>query len=279
MSISVIVPVFNRQALVVDAVQSVLQQTCQPLELILVDDGSTDGSLQAMQQLQSQHAVIRVLEQNHAGVSAARNTGIQHAQGEWIAFLDSDDMWLPEKLEKQVELLQNNPRLKVVHTDETWIRNGQPVKQLKHHAKPEGDIYLQCLPLCCVSPSAILMHREVLRQAGDFDEKLPACEDYDLWLRIFSRFETGLVKQRLVVKRGGHADQLSTRHWGMDRFRVYALDKMLTTGRLHGEKEQATLRMMIKKCDILIKGAKKRDNAELLNYCQEIKKKWHHMEA
>ena len=279
MSISVIVPVFNRASMVVEAVESVLSQTLQPIEVILIDDGSTDSTPAVLQQLQSNNELIKVLTINHSGVSAARNTGIRYVHGEWIAFLDSDDMWLSEKLERQVEKIQANPDLRVVHTDETWVKNEKTVKQLKHHIKPEGNIYLQCLPLCCVSPSAILMHKDVLQQVGLFDEQLPACEDYDLWLRIFNRFPIGLVKEPLVVKRGGHTDQLSTKHWGMDRFRVYALDKMLQSDDLDADKKEATIGMLNKKCDILISGAKKRNNQDLLEYCEELKKKWKPVEV
>jgi Predicted glycosyltransferases len=163
--------------------------------------------------------------QDNLGVSAARNLGIQHTAGNWLAFLDSDDEWLPEKLANQQTALAANPEYKICHTEENWIRNGAPVKVPQKYAKTGGWIFKHCLPLCAMSPSTLLIHRSIFTDVGLFDSRLPACEDYDLWLRITAHYPVLLVEQPQINKHGGHKDQLSQAFWGMDRFRICALQK------------------------------------------------------
>ena len=109
------------------------------------------------------------------------------------------------------------------------------------HAKAGGWIYTHCLPLCAISPSAVLIHRSIFDCVGLFNEQLPACEDYDLWLRICARFPVHFIPEPLIIKYGGHDDQLSRRYWGMDRFRIQALEDILASGVLTEEHRQATL--------------------------------------
>jgi glycosyltransferase involved in cell wall biosynthesis len=250
----------------------VLAQTRPAEEIIVVDDGSDDGTA-AM--LARDYPELACLVQENRGVSAARNTGIRAARGDWIALLDSDDEWLPQKLERQLLALQEARRSEsaaplLVHCDEIWIRKGRRVNPMDKHAKTGGWIFERCLPLCAISPSAVLMARELLADVGEFDEDLPACEDYDLWLRICSRYPVLYVDEPLLNKYGGHSDQLSRQHWGMDRFRVRALDKLLSAGGLDATQQEQATAMLHEKCRILRLGAEKRGNQALLDELSEV---------
>lgn len=246
--VSVIIPTFNRRAFLLEAVNSVYRQSCADWELIAVDDGSTDGTEDVFCGLPEVR--YRKLEQNH-GVSYARNRGLEMARGEWICFLDSDDLWEPDKLKRQLEWMDRNPDCRACYTDEIWIRNGVRVNPMKKHRKYSGWIFRHCIPLCIISPSSIMMDRRVLEHIGPFDESLPACEDYDLWLRLSLKYPVHFLEEKLIVKRGGHADQLSRKFWGMDRFRVQALEKILQEEDLMPEQRGWVMEMLIEKCRIL----------------------------
>lgn len=253
--VSVIIPTYNRAALVQEAVASVLAQTYRDFELLVVDDGSTDGTLAALAPWDGE---VRVLSRpSRGGVSAARNTGIAGARGEWLAFLDADDLWLPEKLARQMAFMEAKPRLLLSQTEEIWVRRGVKVNPPRTHAKAGGDIFLRSLERCLVSPSAALLHRRLLDDHGVFDEELPAAEDYDLWLRLSWRYEVGLLPEPLIIKRGGHADQLS-RQWGLDRWRIRALQKILAEPDLPEPHRRAARRTLARKCAIYAQGCEKR---------------------
>lgn len=269
-SVSVIIPTFNRANLLPRALQSVLQQSRPADEVIVVDDGSSDGTREL---LDAQFPSVSLIVQNNRGVSAARNRGVAASSGRWLAFLDSDDEWLPEKLELQMQAAVTNPQCSLIHSDEIWIRRGVRVNQMKKHRKSGGDIFLDCLPRCVISPSAVVLRRELFDAVGQFDESLPACEDYDLWLRICHQQEILYIDKPLLKKYGGHEDQLSNRHWGMDRFRVRALDKLLSEASLEADKEQETRAILLEKCRVLMTGARKRNNATLLAYCEAMVQK------
>lgn len=269
--ISVVIPTFNRASVLARALDSVLTQTRMAEEIIVVDDGSTDNSAEMVA---SEFPEVRLIVQGNHGVSAARNRGIEAAAGEWLAFLDSDDEWRPEKLERQVTVLANHPDELVCHTDEIWIRHHRRVNPKRKHAKFGGRIFQYCLPLCAMSPSSILLHRSVLDDVGLFDEALPACEDYDLWLRICSRYPVHYLDEPLVVKYGGHPDQLSRRIWGLDRFRIRALEKILQSGVLEADDHQAALRMMLEKIEILISGSEKRQKWDDVEHYRALRRKW-----
>jgi glycosyltransferase involved in cell wall biosynthesis len=253
--ISVIIPAFNRAHTLPKALDSVLSQTLKPREIIVVDDGSTDETNAVL----ANYPGLCIISQDNRGVSAARNVGIEKAGGEWLAFLDSDDEWLKEKLEKQWDTICIDDKL-ICHTEEIWIRNGQRVNPMKKHKKFGGIIYERCLPLCVISPSSVMIHRSVFEDVGVFDESLEVCEDYDLWLRICAKYSVLFIDEPLIVKYGGHEDQLSRKYWGMDRFRVKALEKMMSFGALNDEDEKATVNMILQKCGIIINGMKKRGN-------------------
>lgn len=259
--ISVIIPSYNRAGVLPRALDSVLSQTSPASEVILVDDGSTDETREL---IQAHYPEIRYIYQDNKGVSTARNTGIRHASGEWLAFLDSDDCWHQDKLQIQSALLRGASDHALVHSNEIWIRNGIRVNAGEKHRKRGGYIFPYCLPLCAISPSSVLIRRAVLDQVGKFDESLPACEDYDLWLRICSRFPVLYTDKELVIKHGGHADQLSRKYWGMDRFRIHAMAKLLEDSDLRPDYRRQCIDMLKYKCQILLNGARKRDNSNVI---------------
>ena len=253
-AVSVIIPTFNRRRLVEQAIDSVLTQEFGDYELIVVDDGSTDDTAAALAVYGDR---IRVLRQPNRGVSAARNTGIRAAKASLIAFLDSDDLWRPAKLTRQTAFLQAHPDALICQTEEIWIRNGVRVNPAKKHRKQSGMIFERSLELCLVSPSAVMMHRRLLDEVGLFDERLPACEDYDLWLRISCRHPVYLIDDPLIVKRGGHADQLS-RSPGLDRYRIRSMANLLESDRLDPAQAAAVRRVLQRKCAIYVQGCLKR---------------------
>ncbi len=267
--VSVIIPTFNRASWLIGAIDSVLNQTFQDFELIVVDDGSTDGTLEMVAEYGDR---IQYFYQPNRGPAAARNLGIKKAKADLITFLDSDDRWLKGKLQTQVDLTRKNPAIKICYTDEIWIRKGVRVNQKKVHRKYSGWIYQQCLPLCIISPSSVMIHREVFDKVGLFDEDFLVCEDYDLWLRVSRLFPITFIDQPLIIKNGGHEDQLSHQLWGMDRFRIKALEKMLQENSLSGDDRNATIGMLKYKCQILANGCYKRGKMEEGNcYLAKIK--------
>lgn len=274
MQLSVIIPTFNRAHVLARAISSVLSQTLDQgafsIELIVIDDGSTDETADLIAQ---NYPSIRYFHQQNQGVSAARNLGLKHAKGEWLALLDSDDEWLPNKLSRQFELLIGSG-LKVCHTEEIWIRNGVRVNQMNKHRKTGGWIFKKCLPLCAMSPSSIVIHNSVFNDVGNFDADLPACEDYDLWLRIANKHQVAYVEEPCIKKYGGHEDQLSRLHWGMDRFRVIALQNFLDSSAAKPENAELARTMLLKKLSILHKGALKHDNHELVAQCEASRAKY-----
>ena len=270
-SISVIIPTHNRFDLIVRALDSVLTQTHPPHEVIVVDDGSTDNTCEL---LTERYPDVRLLKQCNKGVSAARNAGILETSCDWICLLDSDDCWQPEKLEKQVKALNTKPEYLVCHTNENWIRNGKQVNQLKKHKKRGGYIFKYCLPLCVISPSSVMIHRKVFNDVGLFDESMPVCEDYDLWLRICARIPVLYLDNVLITKYGGHEDQLSQKYWGMDRFRIYALEKILDENLLQADDRAAAINIMLHKINIYLAGADKHDNSENVDHYESLLEKF-----
>ena len=268
--VSVVIPTRDRAYCLGRALESVLDQTVPPGEIVVVDDGSQDDTRTLMNGFPG----IRYLRQAAGGVSSARNRGIREARGRWLAFLDSDDAWRPEKLARQCDVLSARSDVLVCHTDEVWIRRGRRVNPMHKHAKHGGRIFDKCLPRCVVSPSAAMIHRRVFDTVGTFDEDLPACEDYDLWLRICARFPVLYIEDRLITKYGGHNDQLSRRYRAMDRFRLHALEKLLETGDLCDADAAAARDTLLEKTDILIRGARKHGNCDLLARCERLRSRF-----
>lgn len=255
--VSAIIPTFNRAATVSRAVHSVLEQTLPGIEIIVVDDGSTDGTAELLNREFGQRIKLLRLPRNH-GVSYARNRGFELSRGAFIAFLDSDDLWHPEKSTRQFAFMRARPDLLISQTDEIWIRNGTLVNPCRHHLKPSGLIFAECLPLCVVSPSAVMMRRRFFATVGLFDETLPACEDYDLWLRTACRYPIELLPEKLLTKFGGHNDQLSQTIPALDRYRIKAMIKLLTSNQLTPIQKKQTLAILRKKSKIYLNGCRKR---------------------
>lgn len=260
---SIIIPTYNRSEKVREAINSVLAQNFTDYELIVVDDGSTDETQEMLAAFENQIRYIRI---KHSGVSAARNTGIMAGDSKYVAFLDSDDIWLAEKLSEQFAFVKNNPHIRLSQTDEVWIRNGRRVNPAVKHKKRGGHIFIDSLKLCLISPSASILERGLFDKFGMFDEKLPACEDYDLWLRILPHEQAGLLDKALTVRRAGHDGQLSQSFWGMDSFRLYSIIKLLRDNKsLKKEYAAAALESAKERCRILISGAEKRNKLEFVS--------------
>jgi glycosyltransferase involved in cell wall biosynthesis len=254
--VSVIIPTFDRATWVGEAITSVLHQTYPHLEIIVVDDGSQDATPTVLQAFGPR---ITYLRQIHAGVSAARNRGVAASHGTLVAFLDSDDTWLPSKVAAQVTRLQQQPEVDACYTDEIWIRHGVRVNPRHIHQKQSGWLFMSSLPRCIISPSSIMLRRTLWDTLGGFDESFQACEDYELWLRLTLRTPVLLLPERLIVKRGGHADQLSRSVPVLDQYRIAALEHILTAP-LSLPQRQAVLDQLVHKCRIVALGAHKRQH-------------------
>jgi glycosyltransferase involved in cell wall biosynthesis len=270
-AVSVVIPTYNRAGLVCRALTSVLYQDFGDCEILVVDDGSTDHTPERLKRFGSLLKVLR--HPQNRGVSAARNTGIMASCGDFIAFLDSDDYWLPGKLSAQVDFFRRHPKAVACQTQERWIRRGRRVNPMKKHLKPSGDIFEPSLKLCLVSPSSVMLRRTLLHEVGLFDESLPACEDYDLWLRISCRYPVHLIDRTLVVKEGGAPDQLSATVEGLDRFRIQSMTKLIRSGILSREQLANTLHELSVKCRIYGNGRLKRGNREEGQYYLSLPEK------
>ena len=280
--VSVIIPTYNRADFISECVQSVLAQTLPAREVIIVDDGSTDATYNILNDLgfnsiSTPKTVLRYIFQKNQGVSSARNLGIKEAKSEYIALLDSDDLWLKGKLDRQIIAFRDDiQNCRLCHTDEIWVRNGIRVNQHKKHKKHGGNVFQSCLKLCCISPSSAMMHRSVFEDFGFFDEDLPACEDYDFWLRYSAKEDVNFIDEPLIIKKGGHSDQLSGAHWGMDRFRIYSIEKILKEPDLKLVHKTEAIHEVILKLEILINGSQKRQK---FAYAENMLQKKQHWEA
>ena len=256
MKVSVIIPTYNRIQFIGTAIKSIINQTYKPLEIILIDDGSNDGT---SDMVKKQFPFVELFYQPNSGVSCARNKGIKMARGDWIAFLDSDDEWLPQKLNKQTHSIRNNPNILFFHSNEIWIKDGLRINQGKKHAKYGGWIFEKCLDICRISPSSVVMHKSIFQNIGLFDEDLQICEDYDMWLRVTARYKVFYSNEFLINKYGGHDDQLSKALNGIENYRAYAIEKLLRQGGLNKMQYMIAMDMLIKKLEVYKAGLLKRD--------------------
>jgi len=261
--VTAVIPTFNRGWCLADAVTSVIDQKYPAMEIIVVDDGSTDNTCQVLEPYMDS---ITLLHQENTGVSAARNFGIRQSTGEFVAFLDSDDRWTPDKITCQVDFFQHHPEAMICQTEEIWIRNGKRVNPKFKHKKPSGMIFELSLELCLVSPSAVMMRRNFFEIKGYFDETLPACEDYDLWLRTATDMPIYLVDRPCTIKQGGHSDQLSSAH-SLDQYRIQSIEGLLKAGTLNHTQQKAAVTVLRKKYTIYGQGCIKRGKLDEGQLC------------
>jgi glycosyltransferase involved in cell wall biosynthesis len=268
--VSVIIPTYNRGWIIQEAIDSVLDQDFSDFELIVVDDGSDDNTPEI---LGAYGKAITVLHQSNKGVSAARNRGIAEAAGRLIAFLDSDDLWLRGKLATQVKFFEENADALINQTQEIWMRNGLRVNPKKRHHKFSGMIFERSLALCLVSPSAVMLKKSLFDAVGVFDEHLPACEDYDLWLRISCRYPVHLIDSPLIIKRGGHDDQLS-KAAGLDKYRIQSLMNIIDSDLLTPQQYNAAVITLKEKSEVYAGGCRKRGREAEAKYFYELAEKY-----
>lgn len=258
--VSVVIPTRDRAAFVGRAVASALAQEGVALEVIVVDDGSVDDTAAVLAALADPR--LRLLAHDRGrGVSAARNTGLAAARGAYLALLDSDDEWLPQKTARQLAFMAARG-LAISQTQEIWRRGGRRVNPGRVHAKPDGFFFEQALKRCLVSPSTVLFTRGFYEEIGGFDESLPACEDYDLWLRALLRHPVGLLDETLAVRHGGRPDQLSAIYVGQDLFRIRSMVGLLSRDDLSPWHAACIKKELRRKALCYAKGCLKRDKPE-----------------
>ncbi len=259
--ISVIIPTYNRGSLLDRALRSVQQQSLPCNEILIIDDGSDDETHVCVNRFSSCCPVpVRYLSQNNRGPAAARNRGIKEAKCSCLAFLDSDDHWQKKKLEIQYNAMLNRPGFMISHTKERWLRRGRHLNQKKKHIPGHGDIFNHCLQLCAVGMSTVMVRKQIFTDAGMFNEKMRCCEDYDLWLRISSRYPFLLIDSPLTIKEGGREDQVSFQYRiGMDKLRIASILDLLRGQRLSASQLLMALEELQRKCLVYGRGCMKHE--------------------
>jgi glycosyltransferase involved in cell wall biosynthesis len=270
--VSVIIPTYNRAHLVFAAIASVIAQRATNYELIVIDDGSTDDTWGELERtakaVNAEHGdrmSIRTMGTENRGVAAARNRGVAMAAAPLIAFLDSDDLWGPDKIACQTAYMRAHPQCAIMQTDEYWLRDGSRVNPGLRHRKTAGDIFVDSLRTCLVSPSAVMIRAALFREMSGFDEDFAAAEDYDLWLRILMRHEIGFIAEFHATRRSGHKGQLSAAVPAIDRLRILALLKLLDGHDLNESQRRAVCVVLAEKCAIYAKGLIRRGREDLAN--------------
>ncbi len=256
--VSVVIPTYNRAKLLLEALESVFHQTYDRFEVIVVDDGSTDGTSSVVS-----GPNLVYLSVVHTGLPGLlRNIGIRRSQGAYIAFLDSDDLWEPTKLARQVALLKEYPETLVCHSAESWIRNEHAVSQASQKHRRKGYLYEDSLRKCIISPSTVMLDRRVFSQIGLFREDIEIAEDYELWLRVTAKYLVGYIDEPLATKRGGHSDQLSQKYGQIEIFRIHALTALIEGSGLNDEQQIGARSELARKCRIYAAGCLKRGRHE-----------------
>lgn len=262
MKIDIIIPTYNRAYCLERAINSVLKQTYKNFNLLIIDDNSSDNTKEITNQYLNDERVSYYKLDVNKGVSAARNIGIEKSTSSWVAFLDSDDEWLEDKLTKQVEYINLNPNLPLIHGEEIWYRNNKRVNPKKIHKKSGGHIFERCLKLCLISPSAVIIKKEILDEFKGFDEQFVVCEDYDLWLKITAKYEIGFIEDPILNKFGGHEDQLSAKYFAMDYYRVKSIYLLNKKSELTINQKMMSLTELAVKAKVLINGYIKHNNTK-----------------
>jgi glycosyltransferase involved in cell wall biosynthesis len=268
--LTIIIPTYNRLKLLKCALDSVFRQTYREFQLIVVDDGSSDGTGDYVQSLNNP-GTLDYLRIPHCGLPGeVRNAGARRAIGEYLAFLDSDDLWKPKKLARQIAFFQENPEYRLCHTREIWQRGDRTVSQAGQRHRRSGDVFGDALRKCIIGPSTVMMRRGLFEAAGGFREELEIAEDYELWLRITARFPVGYIDDPLVIKRAGHADQLSEKYGQIEIFRIRALLLNLEEERFRGKRRELAAGELVRKCRIYARGCEKRGKRAEARHYREI---------
>lgn len=272
--VSVIIPTFNRAEYLRRAVLSVLSQNKFTGEIIIIDDGSTDNTSRMLQKFEKEESIIYKHIEN-SGPARARNIGVEIANFPLLAFLDSDDHWHSNKLVKQLDLMRHNPEFDISHTGEKWLKRGKHLNQKDIHKPRLGYIFDHCLQLCAVGMSTVIMKKKLFENMGGFDVSLPCCEDYDLWLRISRKYPFLLLAEPMTIKEGGREDQVSFQYRvGMDKFRIYAILKLLDDNVLKEDQKEKALTVLLKKCAVYGKGCIKHGRVDEGKQYLEIAKRY-----
>jgi glycosyltransferase involved in cell wall biosynthesis len=268
--VSVIIPTYNRVDLLLQAIDSVQQQTYGNLEIIVVDDGSQDET--SLLDNRRDLTFIRIPHSGRPGY--VRNQGVKACSGELIAFLDSDDLWKRQKIEKQIQYLKDHPEISVCHTREVWLRNGREVSQSGQKHLRQGNIFQDCLKKCIIGPSTVILTTQLFEESGMFHPGLEIAEDYELWLRISSKHRIGYLDEALVIKRGGHGDQLSLKYGHIEIFRIQALLHDVEKGMFKNENLELAHLELSRKCRIYSAGCRKRGREEEANRYLEMARRF-----
>ncbi len=207
--VSVIVPVFNRQDYVAETIESIVKQTYKNIEIIIINDGSTDNSEKIIRTFQSQYPdIINVINQQNQGQVKARNNGLKIARGEFIAFLDSDDVWLLDKLEKQVCLF--NKKVGLVYSGVQYIDTwGNVIGEEQCDQNIKGAVYEKLIVKNRMTGGTVIVRNEALKKVGLFDETFEAAENWDLWIRVTQFYEVNFVDEALLKYRK-HSGNMSS---------------------------------------------------------------------
>lgn len=276
----VVIPVRDRPEMLRRAVESVLAQSFRFFDLVVVDDASPEDLSEVRDWVEGAGHHWLSLDKN-VGPAGARNAGAELLKSQWLAFLDSDDVWEVEKLQQQVDWHARHPKIEISQCEERWMRNGQPFKKKFRQVQPEGWIFEACVQVCCISPSCVMMSHRLWQQLGGFDQRYRVCEDYELWLRVALNEQVGVVKGTagaLVTRHGGHEDQLSFALPAMDRFRVMALLDLMLKVDLSPQQKQWVVGAILQRSEVLQQGAQKRaKQQDVLIYKFAEKKQWQRM--
>ncbi len=198
--LSVIIPTYNRKQKTLEAIQSVIAQSFSDIEIIVVNDGSTDSTADF---LRSQNLPIVLITKSNGGVSSARNAGIDRARGEYIAFLDSDDLWLEGKLKAQLEYFDQHSDISIVYTDQYINIDGNNLDQTRFERQaPKNKLALPAfVDFTPIHTSTVMLKKEVFERVGTFDESLQLHEDSEFWNRVSDRYEFGFIEKPLGIYR------------------------------------------------------------------------------
>ncbi len=198
--VSVVIPAYNAMVYLPKTLESVLRQTFTDFEVLIINDGSSDGIVEWAAQVTNPR--VKLISQENRGLSGARNTGIEHAEGKYIAFLDADDLWEPTKLEKQVRCFEDKSAVGVVYTWTTLVDEQDNPTGRMFASQAEGDVWQQLLEADVISSgSSAMVRRSCFETAGLFDQSLTSAEDLDMWLRIAVHYPFAAVKEPLTLYR------------------------------------------------------------------------------